>query len=65
MKVEVSGHHAEREHDHSGWPDIETQLPSEEIGDRAKYECPQNEPDNSEGKQVRHIISLKENILNT
>ena len=64
MEVEVSGHHAQSEHDHSGRPDVEAQLSAEKVRDGAEDKCPQNEPDNGEGKQVRDIVSLKKNILN-
>ena len=61
MEIEVSGHHAQSEHDHSGRPDVEAQLSAEKVRDGAEDKCPQNEPDNGEGKQVRDIVSLKKN----
>ena len=65
MKVEVRRHHAQREHDHRGRPHVEAELATEEVRDGAEDECPQNEADNSESKQVRDIVSLKKNILNS
>ena len=64
MEIEVSGHHAQREHNHRGGPDVEAQLSAKKVRDRAEDECPQNKSDNGEGIQVRDIVSLKENILN-
>ena len=63
MEVEVRGHHAQSEHDHGGRADVETEFSPEKVRDGAEDECPQNEPDNGEGKQVRDIVSLKKNIL--
>ena len=63
MEIEVRRHHAQSEHDHGGRPDVEAQLSAEKVRDGAEDKCPQNEPDNGEGKQVRDIVSLKKNIL--
>ena len=63
MEIEVRRHHAQSEHDHGGRPDVEAQLSAEKVRDGAEDKCPQNEPDNGEGKQVRNIVSLEKNIL--
>ena len=40
MEIEVSGHHAQREHNHRGGPDVEAQLSAKKVRDRAEDECP-------------------------
>ena len=58
MIVVAGGDHAESEDDTGGSPDIETELPSEEICEGAEDEGSQDEADHGEGVEVRHFHGI-------
>ena len=59
MIVVTDGNHAESEHDASRRPDIEAELPPEEICERAEDESSQDEPDHGESIEVSNHHGLQ------
>ena len=59
MIIEAGGNHAESEDDTGGSPDIEAQLPTEEIREGAEDESSEDEADHGESVEVRHHHRLK------
>ena len=59
VDVEVSGNHAQREHDHRRRAHVEAHLAPEEVCDRAEDEGAEDEADHGEGEQVRDVVGLK------
>ena len=59
MIVVAGGDHAESEDDAGGSPDVETELPSEEICEGAEDEGSQDEADHGECVEVSHHHGLQ------